>query len=173
MATRPLLWGSALVAITTALPGCKLPYRTLPQVLLVPYRSLVSDLGIEGETCLQAPATDLAVPPEAAQLQVRAARLRLFITNEGPAQLMVSPHLAPRGTDPYSLPSLESGGGLPLAGHGGTLERSYPLAAPMFKAPAWTFGMRVTSPATWPVELPVAGAHLEVKWQIDVDASLL
>jgi hypothetical protein len=173
MARTRLWWLAVLVALAGALHACKLPYRTLTQVLVVPYRSLIADGSLAGEACLRAPGTDLAVPPEAKQLQVRAARLRLTITNEGPAQLLVTPHLAPRGTDPYSQPGLEAGGGMALSGRGDQLERAYPLAAPMFKAEAWTIGLRVTTPGAWLAETLGPGDHLEVRWQIDVDASLM
>jgi hypothetical protein len=168
-----LRWVSSLLLLCEAITGCKLPYRTLTQVLVVPYGNLIAEPSATDTSCLRAPATDLAVPPEAAQLQVKAANLRLAIKNEGPTPLLVSPHLASRGTDPYSLPALGAGEQIALPGRGAQVERSYPLAAEMFKAEAWTIGLRATSPIPWPADSLNTGNHLEVRWQIDVDASLL
>ncbi|MEB3221621.1 MAG: hypothetical protein VKS61_06040 [Candidatus Sericytochromatia bacterium] len=162
-----------LAWLALASAGCKLPYRTLAQVLVVPYASLEAEGNTVGSQCLRAPSIALAVPPEAAQLQVRAAILRLEVKNEGPARLVMVPHLTPRGEDPYAQASLGGAEPIELAGLGSQAERSYPLSAAMFKTEAWSFGLRVTSPEALPAAPRASDHRLEVRWRVDVDASLL
>lgn len=159
------------------LDACKLPYRTRPQVLVVPYRNLVPDLAggaaAGAPTCLRAPLTDLPAPPEALQFQVKTAFLKLELRNEGSARLHAYPYLAERGADAYGGPGLSPDAPLELTTRGATQERTFPLVPALFRSPSWSFGLRLTSPTPFEPASRATSEQVEVRWQLEVDAAVL
>lgn len=168
------------LAVATCLPlaGCKLPYRTRPQVLVVPYRNLVPEGPGTGDkaavpSCLRAPLTDLPVPPETVQFQVKSAVMRLEIRNEGGVRLHVYPYLSERGVDAYAGQGLAPDAPLDLAIRGATVERTFAVVPALFRAQTWSFGLRVTGPNPFEPASRGREEKLEVRWQLEVDAALI
>ena len=161
--------------------ACTLPYRTLEQIVVVPYTTLtrVESPGPNPPVpatvdCLQAPATLFPVPAETHKLRISEVRLRLVIRNEGPVDLSAVLLVAPGGQDPYSTasPGRIVTPLLPLGRRGGSAEHTLSVTSPLLDADAWNLGVQVV-----PTDFNVSASwrtndYLEVRYQVLAQAKI-